>query len=84
MINDVLIVCLVNGVLEVSDVCWWLILWFYQGVLKEWKVMIFNVWVEIVVSLCVYCDSFKYCCCLVVVDGWYEWSGFCDDDVKCK
>lgn len=82
--NDAPIVRLVNGAPEVSDARWWLIPWFHQGALKEWKATTFNARAETVASSRAYRDSFKHRRCLVVADGWYEWSGPRDDDAKRK
>jgi len=82
--NDAPIVRLVDGVPEVGNARWWLVPWFHKGALKDWKATTFNARAETVATSRAYRDSFKRRRCLIVADGWYEWSGQREGDEKRK
>ncbi len=66
---------LTGGTPSVASARWWLIPWFHKGSVKEWKATTFNARAETVASSRAYRDSYQRRRCLVVADGWYEWSG---------
>lgn len=82
--NDAPIVRMTDGVPIVSESRWWLVPWFHKGALKDWKATTFNARAETVATSRAYRDSFKHRRCLVVADGWYEWSGPRDGDENRK
>ena len=82
--NDAPIVRLSEGTPQVGNARWWLIPWFHNGTVKDWKATTFNARSETVATSRAYRDSFKRRRCLVPADGWYEWFGPRDDDDKRK
>lgn len=82
--NDAPIVRLIEGAPELGNARWWLVPWFHKGALKDWKATTFNARAESVASSRAYRDSFKRRRCLVVADGWYEWSGPREGEEKKK
>lgn len=73
-----------GGVPIVSDARWWFIPFYHKGSVKDWKATTFNARAETVVTSPTYRDSFKRRRCLIVADGWYEWSGPRPDQPKRK
>lgn len=82
--DDAPIVRMIEGQPNVSQARWGLVPWFYKGALKEWKATTFNARAETVARSAAFRDSFKHRRCLVVADGWYEWSGPREGDEKRK
>ncbi len=82
--NDAPIVRMIDGAPNVGNARWWLVPWFHMGGLKDWKATTFNARAETVATSRAYRDSFKRRRCLVVADGWYEWSGPREGDEKRK
>lgn len=82
--NDAPIVRMIDGGPNVGKARWWLVPWFHKGAVKDWKATTFNARAETVATSRAYRDSFKRRRCLVVVDGWYEWSGPREGDEKRK
>ena len=78
------IVRMIDDAPNVSYSRWWLVPWFHKGTLKDWKATTFNARAETVSTSRAFRDSFKRRRCLVVADGWYEWSGPRDGDEKRK
>lgn len=73
-----------DGTPTVSQARWWLIPWFHNGAVKDWKATTFNARAETVKTSRAYRDSFSRRRCLVAADGWYEWKGEREDDLKKK
>ena len=69
------IVRMVDGIPVISQARWWLIPFYHKGNIKDWKATTFNARAETVATSPAYRDSFKRRRCLIVADGWYEWSG---------
>jgi putative SOS response-associated peptidase YedK len=82
--NDASVVRMIDGKPSVGNARWWLIPWFHRGGVKDWKATTFNARAETVATSRAYRDSFKRRRCLVVADGWYEWSGPREGDEKRK
>lgn len=60
----------------VADARWWLVPWFHKGKpLKAWKATTINARTETVATAATFREPFKKRRCLVVADGWYEWTG---------
>jgi putative SOS response-associated peptidase YedK len=78
------IVRMIDNAPNVGNARWWLIPWFHKGTVKDWKATTFNARAETVATSRAYRDSFKRRRCLVVADGWYEWSGPREGDDKKK
>ena len=70
--NSVPIVRQTDEGLHVANARWWLVPWFHEGTLKDWKATTFNARAETVATSRAYRDSFKRRRCLVPADGWYE------------
>ena len=68
------VVRMIDDAPNVGNARWWLIPWFHKGTVKDWKATTFNARAETVATSRAYRDSFKRRRCLVVADGWYEWS----------
>jgi putative SOS response-associated peptidase YedK len=75
---------MIDGAPNVGNARWWLVPWFHKGALKDWKATTFNARAETVATSRAYRDSFKRRRCLVVADGWYEWSGPREGEEKRK
>jgi putative SOS response-associated peptidase YedK len=82
--NQAPIVRLVDGVAIVGNARWWLTPWFHKKPLKGWKAATFNARAETVKTAASFRQCFAQRRCLVVADGWYEWSGQREDDPKKK
>lgn len=82
--DDAPIVRLLDDAPHVGNARWWLVPWFHKGALKDWKATTFNARAETVATSRAYRDSFERRRCLVVADGWYEWSGPREGDEKRK
>lgn len=82
--NDAPIVRMIDDAPNIGNARWWLIPWFHKGTVKDWKATTFNARAETVATSRAYRDSFKRRRCLVVADGWYEWSGPREGDERKK
>lgn len=74
-----------EGRLVVANLRWGLIPYFQSGKpIKSWKFTTINAMAETVKDKPSFRSCFKSRRCLVVADGWYEWSGSRADDPKKK
>ena len=73
--NAAPIVRVVDGKPMVGNARWWLTPWFHKKPLKEWKATTFNARAETVKTAASFRQCFAQRRCLVVADGWYEWTG---------
>ncbi len=60
---------------EMVQARWWLVPWWHEGALKDFKLATFNARSETVATSRTFRDSFKRRRCLVPAEGWYEWTG---------
>jgi putative SOS response-associated peptidase YedK len=70
--NAVIVRQAVGGV-ELAKARWWLIPFFYKGMLKEWRAATFNAKAETIKSASSYREAFRHRRCLVPTSGWWEW-----------
>lgn len=73
------IVTLEDGKPRVWHARWWLIPFFHNGAVRDWKATTFNARAETVATSRAYRHSFAEKRCLVPADGWYEWKGLRND-----
>ena len=63
-----------NGV-ELVELRWGLIPWFYKGSLKEWKLLTTNARSENITTTASYKTAYQKRRCLIPVSWFYEWTG---------
>lgn len=73
--NQAPVIRLVDGAPTVGNARWWLTPRFHKKPLKEWKATTFNARAETVKTAANFRQCFAQRRCLVVADGWYEWTG---------
>jgi len=60
---------------ELAELRWWLIPFFYKGAVKDWKAMCTNARAETVATTATFREPFKRRRCLVPATHYFEWTG---------